>query len=126
MTISLLRKLMQFAFWAALLFAYVCAVIPGGPEIGHSDKDGHMLAFATLAFLARLGWSRRGAIWIAIALLFFGIFIELSQATPIVHRDADIWDVVADAGGIAVGLVAGSIALFLFRKRLWPGIAPER
>ncbi|QJU59558.1 VanZ family protein [Sphingomonas sp. AP4-R1] len=116
MSIATLRKLMRLAFWAALLFAYVCAVIPGGPEIGHSDKDGHVLAFVTLAFLARLGWSRRGAIWIAAALVLFGIFIELSQATPIVHRDADIWDVVADTIGVAIGLVLGTVGLFLFRR----------
>jgi VanZ family protein len=117
MSMRLLRKLMQLAFWAALLFAYVCAVIPGGPEIGNSDKDGHVLAFITLSFLARLGWSRRGAIGIAGALILFGIFIELSQATSIVHRDADIWDVVADAIGVAIGLAAGSLALLIFRRR---------
>lgn len=108
---------MRFAFWCALIFAYVCAIIPGGPQIGHSDKNGHVLAFVTLAFLARLGWSRKRAVRIAILLILFGIFIELSQATPIVHRDADIWDVVADACGVAVGLAGGAIGLLLFRRR---------
>ncbi|WP_293973902.1 teicoplanin resistance protein VanZ [Sphingomonas sp.] len=117
MTIETVRKLMRLAFWASLLFAYVCAVIPGGPEIGHSDKDGHALAFITLALFARLGWSRGRAAWIALALLLFGIFIELSQATPLVHRDADVWDVVADAVGIVAGLVIGSIGLFVFRRQ---------
>jgi VanZ family protein len=124
MTVAVLQKLMRFAFWCALLFAYVCAVIPGGPQIGHSDKNGHVLAFFTLAFLARLGWSRRSALRISILLVLFGIFIELSQATPIVHRDADVWDVVADAGGVAVGLVAGAIALFLFRRRPLRSVIP--
>jgi VanZ family protein len=116
MTITTVQKLMRIAFWAALLFAYVCAVIPAAPEIGNSDKNTHMIAFFVLSYLARLGWSRKGAFWIAAALVLFGIFIELSQATPIVHRDADVWDVVADTCGVALGLVAGSLALFLFRR----------
>ena len=117
MTQQQLRTWVRAAFWCALLFAYVCAVIPGGPEIGNSDKDGHVLAFVTLACFARLGWSRRSAIAIAVALVVFGIFIELSQATPIVHRDADVWDVVADLAGVVIGLVIGSLALIVFRRR---------
>jgi len=117
MTQQQIRTWVRAAFWCALLFAYVCAVIPGGPEIGNSDKDGHVLAFVTLSFIARLGWSRRSAIAIAVALVVFGIFIELSQATPIVHRDADVWDVVADLVGVIVGLVIGSLALIVVRRR---------
>ena len=115
MTIASIQKMMRLAFWGALLFAYVCAVIPSGPEIGNSDKNTHMIAFFVLSYLARLGWSRKGALWIVAALLAFGIFIELSQATPIIHRDADVWDVVADTVGVVTGLVAGAIALFCFR-----------
>jgi VanZ family protein len=122
MTVATVQRLMRLAFWCALLFAYVCAVMPGGPQVGNSDKNGHVLAFVTLAFLARLGWSRRGALRIALALILFGIFIELSQATPLVHRDADVWDVVADTAGVAMGLLLGAVALFLFR-RLPPRIA---
>lgn len=117
MTQQQVRTWVRGAFWCALLFAYVCAVIPGGPEIGNSDKDGHVLTFVTLSFIARLGWSRRSAIAIAVALVVFGIFIELSQATPIVHRDADVWDVVADLVGVIVGLVIGSLALIVVRRR---------
>ncbi|MDO6412985.1 hypothetical protein Q4F19_01180 [Sphingomonas sp. BIUV-7] len=117
MNIATVQRLMRIGFWSALLFAYVCAVIPGGPEIGNSDKDGHVLAFVTLALLARLGWSRKGAFRIAAALLLFGIFIELSQATPLVHRDADVMDVVADACGLALGLLLGAVLLYIFRRR---------
>jgi VanZ family protein len=118
MSIVTIQRVMRIVFWSALLIAYVCAVLPNGPEIGSSDKDGHVLAFVTLAGLARLGWSKRGALRIAVALLLFGIFIELSQATPIVHRDADVWDVVADSCGILLGLGLGSLALFAFRRRI--------
>ena len=116
MTIQTVQKLMRLAFWAALLFAYTCAVIPSGPEIGNSDKNTHMIAFFVLSYLARLGWSRKGAFRIAGALVLFGILIELTQATPMLHRDADAWDVVADTCGVALGLVAGALALFLFRR----------
>lgn len=117
MSLATVQRFTRILFWSALMFAYVCAVIPAGPEIGNSDKNAHVLAFVTLAGLARLGWSRRGAFRIALALLLFGIFIELSQATPIVHRDADIWDVVADTFGITLGLIGGTLALWLGRRR---------
>lgn len=111
-----LALLVRVAFWCALAFAYICALIPGGPELEGSDKFTHLVAFGTLAFLARVGWARQRVLAIALALILFGIFIEISQMIPALHRDAEAMDVVADAGGVALGLLAGSVARWLIGR----------
>jgi VanZ family protein len=105
----------RILFWCAAIVAYIAAILPGQAGPTGNDKTDHILAFATLAMLGRLGWSRSRARLIAILLLLFGVVIELSQATPIIHRDADVRDVLADALGILVGLSVGWTLLQLIR-----------
>jgi hypothetical protein len=85
-------------FWAAALFTLVMALIPGVPEpsIGYADKIEHGAAFATLGALGALGFPRLSALRLILLLSIFGALIELAQATPIVHRDCDPLDWVAD------------------------------
>lgn len=70
------------------------------------DKLRHLLAFGTLAWVAAQGFgplARRR--WrIAAALLAYGVFIELVQS-GIPGRQASAADVLADALGIALGLL---------------------
>lgn len=116
MTIATIRTACRILFWLAALFAYVCAVIPERPEIVGYDKGNHILAFFTLGCLARLGWSRRNAFWIALALLGFGGFIEVSQSLPMIGRDPEWGDVLADGIGIAGGMALGQLALGFYRR----------
>ena len=99
--------------WRALLGALVLAVCwlaftPSPPEDFDSgwDKLNHWLAFATLAFCACFAFpgAQRGYLKVALALLAFGIVIELVQ-TQIPGRNADALDVLADGIGIAGGLL---------------------
>ena len=61
---DLARRLAKPLFWAALIFAYVAAVIPAdeAPKFSASDKVEHMAAFFTLAVLGRLGYLATPAI----------------------------------------------------------------
>jgi VanZ family protein len=69
------------------------------------DKARHLAAFGALAWVALQGFGR-GAAWrVAAALLAYGVFIELVQSR-IPGRAASGWDVLADAAGIALGLLA--------------------
>jgi len=106
------RALRLAAFWVAMLFAYVSALVPGeeAPTLGSSDKIDHVTAFLVLTLLARLAYPRRPEWLIAIALSAFGAFIEISQAIPLFHRDASVLDWVADSGAIVVGLAIAAVA----------------
>ena len=108
-----IRRLLPFAFWAALIFAFVMAVLPKPPQLPGqpSDKIQHVLAFTVLAGLAAAAYPRVGLVKILLLLSAFGALIEFVQMVPDLHRDGD-W--VADT------LAAGAVLLLagLVRKRM--------
>ena len=118
MNIAPIRTASRLLFWAAALFAYVCAIWPHSVNIISYDKGNHIIAFFTLGLLARLGYPRRRALLIALGLVCFGGFIEISQAVPFIHRDADLNDVFADGIGIAGGMALGQLILGFYRRFL--------
>jgi VanZ family protein len=114
--------------WQLLLALLVVAVavLAFSPEPPDSidtgwDKTNHLLAFAALAF------SAEGAFWPQVsrrwrnsaALMAYGVFIELVQ-TQIPGRSGEVPDLLADAAGIALGLLLAAVLL-----RSWSG-APSR
>lgn len=108
-----LSRLARLAFWPALAFALVMAVLPKPPhlpgvELG--DKVQHMLAFFTLALLAGIGWPRVSLAKAALWLSMVGAGIEVVQAIPVLHRDSDWRDWVADT--IAIVVAMGPVAAF--------------
>jgi MYXO-CTERM domain-containing protein len=113
------RRLLPFAFWAALLFAFVMAVLPKPPQLPGqpSDKVQHILAFAVLAALAAAAYPRMRLPKILLLLSLFGALIEAVQTIPALHRDGDWVDWVADT--LAAALVLGLAALL--RRRFPPG-----
>ncbi|MDT0508795.1 hypothetical protein [Novosphingobium sp. MMS21-SN21R] len=111
-TISSLARLL---FWPALAFALVMAVLPKPPELPTDDlgdKFQHMMAFFTLTVLAGAGWPRLSLWRAALLLSLVGAGIEVVQAIPVLHRDSDWRDWVADSAAIAAALVP----VVLFRK----------
>ena len=112
-------RLAQAAFWAALAFAVVMAILPKPPALPMIDQFGdkfeHMLAFATLTLLAGLAFPRFPLPRIVERLSFLGALIEVTQSIPTLHRDCDIRDWIADTLSIVV--VAGVIALVRRRAR---------
>lgn len=100
--------LFRIAFWGALAFALFMALDPKPPQIGPQnlwDKWYHMAAFATLAFLGGLAWPRLPLLRLGEHLSFVGALIEVLQANPLIHRDCDIMDWVADTIAITVVLL---------------------
>jgi VanZ family protein len=89
-------------FAAATAFTLYAALAPGDDTAGLIpwDKAKHFIVFYGLTFLATLALPK-SRIWkVGAMLLVFGIGIEILQGLPIVGRDADIFDVVADTLGI--------------------------
>lgn len=118
-----MNRLAVLCFWSAAALAFFMAVRPpvGDPHLSMSDKALHMAAFAVLASLAALAF-RRTPLWrIGLGLLLFGGAIEVVQGLPIVGRDADARDLVADAAGIALALPLSALVL-----RRWRGSATAR
>jgi len=109
----------RIAFWCCVAGSYALAVLPVHDVGMPNDKANHMLAFGTMAFLGRLGWSKRRARWIGAGLVAFGAFIEISQGTALVDRDASWADLAADTVATIAGLIAGKLALHEIRRR-WP------
>lgn len=108
--------LVRALFWSAALFALVMALLPHPPEVPGepSDKIQHIAAFATLAALGTLAYPRVRTLQLFAGLSLFGAAIEVLQAIPMLHRDSDIVDWLADTA--ACGLVLGVQAL-TFRAR---------
>ena len=109
----MIKSILQFSkpylkplFWIALVGSYIAAILPQdmAPTLGPlSDKWTHFLAFAVLTLLLRLAYCI-SSIQTTAVLLFYALFIEFSQYfTP--NRCAEVLDVVADAIGIAIGLL---------------------
>lgn len=126
---SPIRRLFVIAFWLAAAFAYVQAVLPAADTVHLSawDKLQHMIAFFTITFLARAAYPRIAIMLLFAGLAAFGGAIELSQAVPFVHRDAEWADWAADCIAIVAGLlVAWPFAVLADRRRGRRASAPEQ
>lgn len=108
---------MRAAFWLALLFSLVMAILPQPPRLAIDsigDKFAHMLAFATLTTLAGLGFPAAKPWRMAERLSFVGALIEVIQALPVLYRDCDIRDWIADT----VAIVLATLVLQAILPRL--------
>lgn len=110
-------RLLRPLFWLLFTFALVMAVLPKPPSLPidrFGDKFEHMLAFAALAGVANLGWRHIPAWRIGLQLSAFGALIEVLQMLPVLHRDSDLRDWIADTAAILVAtLIARAMARWL-------------
>ena len=106
-----INRLGLAVFVAAVGFTLYAALVPGDDAQGLIpwDKAKHFVVFYGLTFLATLALPRSRFWKIGIVLLGFGIAIEILQGLPIVGRDADLFDVVAD--GCGIGFFFGPIVV---------------
>jgi VanZ family protein len=110
------------SFWPAILGFIVATMLfclPGEelPEAGwldhlHLDKFIHVGLFTMLVVLFCLPVGHRLTnkartdtvyIWITSAFAIYGVAIEFIQLNFIPHRSFDVYDIVADAVGCAIG-----------------------
>ncbi len=122
---SPLRRLSIVAFWAAVTIAYVEAVLPAKEAMHLTwwDKLDHITAFFTITFLARAAYPRISMVRTFAALAIFGGLIELSQAVPWIHRDAEWDDLFADMAAIVVGLIVSWPIARVAGRRIVPASA---
>jgi len=112
-----LRPLFRPLFWATIAFTFVMAVIPQPPPIPGepSDKVQHIVAFLVLTAFSTAAFPKARLLPLGIALSAFGALIEFMQLIPVLHRDAQLLDWVADTG--AVALVTLGIGLLRRSRR---------
>jgi hypothetical protein len=102
----MLIRLAQAVFFVALIFTCYSAVIPPAHavQLVPWDKAEHFIAFYALSGLGAAAFPRR-RLWVIGALLSaFGALIEIVQGLPMVHRDRDFWDWVADSLAVMAAL----------------------
>jgi hypothetical protein len=104
--ISMLIRLAQAVFVAALIFTCYSAVIPPSHalQLVPWDKAEHFIAFYALTGLGVAAFPRRPLWVVAVSLSVLGALIEVVQGLSIVHRDRDFWDWVADTTAIIAAL----------------------
>jgi hypothetical protein len=120
-SISLLLKVARLAFFAALIFTFYSAVAPPA-HVVHLvpwDKATHFIAFYVLTGLAVAAFPKRNLIVVAAALSAFGALIEIVQGLPMVNRDRDFWDWVADT--IAISCALAPMLLVWWRGQVRSG-----
>lgn len=109
----LLNLLAHRRLWRALLLLLILticwlALSPVPPKTADTgwDKANHALAFAVLAFVGVWAFASRPHqwLWLVLALLAYGGGIEVAQSY-LPPREADMADLLADAVGIALGLL---------------------
>jgi VanZ family protein len=108
-------RLLRIAFWAALVFAFVMALLPKPPQIpgSPSDKVQHIAAFTVLSALAAAAYRQTPLVRIGLLLSLFGAVIELLQLIPPLHRDGSWLDWAADTAAITIVLTLAAVV----RKR---------
>lgn len=116
-----LRRLVRVLLWLAVATAYIAAILPQreAPHLGGSDKVDHMAAFLTVTILARLAHPRVPIWRLLVLVAAFGAAIELSQAVPFIHRDAEWADWVADMAAALIGLVVAWPLVRVTDRRGW-------
>jgi hypothetical protein len=105
-----MKRLLVAAFWGAFVFTLYMACHPQPPQPGGvSDKGLHILAFTVLTTLAVFAYPRTRLLRIGLLLALFGISIELIQLVPVLHRDGNIADLVADLIAISATLALATL-----------------
>lgn len=103
---ALLLHGVRAVFWLTVLFTFVSAEMPvaHAPHLFPWDKAEHFVAFFVLTSLAAAAYPRVPLVILGLWLSLFGCVIELVQALPVIGRDCDIWDWVADTTAILAAL----------------------
>ncbi|MGO4278146.1 MULTISPECIES: VanZ family protein [Cupriavidus] len=111
------RLLFSICAVAVLVLSLLPLSVPQ-PTTGW-DKSNHLLAFGVLALLGVRAWAGRMAAVLA-GLMAYGVLIEWLQGMT-ATRSSDWHDLIADAAGLALGLLVHAAL-----TRVWPSLSAHR
>jgi len=114
-----MTRLLRPIFWTATIFALVMALLPQPPQLpgSPSDKVQHVIAFATLAALGASAYPWASLVRLLASLSAFGAVIEILQAIPMLNRDSDPVDWLADT--FAAALVLAGISWWRRKQEMY-------
>ena len=100
-----------FPLWAGAWFTAAHWPRLAGPQTGipHVDKIVHFGAFTVWTVL--LGWTGwcgarpAGLRRLVVVAVLYAVFDELTQSPPVLGRNADVSDVIADLAGVTTGVI---------------------
>lgn len=95
-------------FWIVLAGSFVMALLPKPPKTPldqFGDKIEHMVAFMTLGGLAMIAYGKEARWRIVAWLMLVGALIEVVQGIPMLNRDSDVRDWIADTVAILVVVI---------------------
>lgn len=105
-------------FWLLLGFTFVMALLPKPPGLLSGtlgDKFEHIVAFATLAISASLAFPTCPPLRMMERLVFAGAAIEVLQSIPVLNRECDAFDWLADSIAVVI-VVTGFAAWRAYRR----------
>jgi VanZ family protein len=115
-----LRGFERPGLWLALWFGLFGLVATGSlVSIAHFDKVQHFVGYAALSGYAVMLFARlRTQALMALAVIGFGIALEVAQATLTPDRMGDAADVVANSLGALAGLLLSATPVAHWLQRL--------
>lgn len=106
--------------WSLIAFAIIASLLPAQnlPEVGVSDKLEHMAAYALIALWFSGIYPKSRYVLIGVCLFVLGLAIEWAQGAMALGREADFRDMLANASGIAAGLIVALLGLGGWAQRV--------
>lgn len=107
----------RFVLGIYLLIITYKSIAPAGfsSSMIHMDKVMHMMAFTGLTILVGLAWPRLPLIWVLGLTAFYGVSVEIIQATTPYGRTGSVWDMMANLAGILL-IIFGWIIICRLRN----------
>jgi VanZ family protein len=108
------------AGWSLIAIATIASLLPSQnlPNMGSSDKVHHMVAYASMALWFSGIYPRSRYPLIGVLLFVLGLAIEGAQGAMGLGRQADLHDLLANATGIAAGLIVALLGLGGWAQRV--------
>ena len=99
--------------WLLIGLALLASLSPAQelPQVSGSDKLHHFIAYFSMTLWFAGVYPRTQYLWIGIAMVALGIFIEGAQSAMGLGRQADVYDLVANTSGVLVALIFASMGL---------------
>lgn len=99
--------------WMLIALSILVCLLPGNklPNTGANDKVAHSLVYALLMLWFAGIYPRSRYVLIAFGLFLMGVAIEWAQGAMHLGRVSDTRDVIANSGGIILGLIIALLGL---------------